>query len=495
MDANTIFAVASGTGQAAIAVMRLSGPASHAMLAALCGRVPAPRRASFRRLRDAEGVELDQGMVVWLPGPGSYTGEDSGELYLHGGRAVLHDVADALVALGARPAEAGEFTRRAFLNGRMDLTECEAVHDLVAAETEAQRRQALRQLDGELGALYRGWSDRLRLLLAQQEALIDFPDEDLPPEVEALVLGELEALRREVASHLDDNRRGERLREGLVFAITGQPNVGKSSLMNALAERDVAIVSAIPGTTRDALEARVVLGGVPVTLVDTAGLRDAADEIEAEGVRRARARAADADLVMVVVEAGAVAARDAPSPFPPPARGGGVSNSSPGSSSDFSSSTGPGPSSGSSPHSSSSAGSGSGPGAGSSSGSIADRDPMSSQTTILIANKLDLGGDAPKPALGVSARTGEGLDELRTRLGDAARTLTQIQGPPPLTQARHRASLQEAAARLAAAQAAELPELRAEDLRLALRSLGRITGSVGVEDILDTLFARFCIGK
>ena len=168
----------------------------------------------------------------------------------------------------------GEFTRRAFLNGRMDLTECEAVHDLVAAETEAQRRQALRQLDGALGTLYRGWADRLRLLLAQQEALIDFPDEDLPPEVEAQVLGELEALRREVAAHLDDNRRGERLREGLVFAITGRPNVGKSSLVNALAERDVAIVSAIPGTTRDALETRVVLGGVPVTLVDTAGLRE-----------------------------------------------------------------------------------------------------------------------------------------------------------------------------------------------------------------------------
>ena len=282
-------------------------------------------------------------MVVWLPGPGSYTGEDSAELYLHGGRAVLTGVADALVALGARPAEPGEFTRRAFLNGRMDLTEAEAVHDLIAAETEAQRRQALRQLDGALGTLYRGWADRLRLLLAQQEALIDFPDEDLPPEVEAQVLGELAALRGEVAAHLDDGRRGERLREGLVFAVTGRPNVGKSSLMNALAERDVAIVSAIPGTTRDALEARVVLGGVPVTLVDTAGLRDTTDEIEAEGVRRARARAAEADLV-ILVEAAATARGEeeaspspcgrglggggcgrqrAPSPQPPPARGGG----------------------------------------------------------------------------------------------------------------------------------------------------------------------------
>jgi tRNA modification GTPase len=302
MEADTIFAVASGAGYAAIAVMRISGPASRAALAALCGRLPPPRRASLRRLRDGEGAELDQAMVVWLPGPGSYTGEDSAELFLHGGRAVIDGVAEALVRLGARPAEAGEFTRRAFLNGRMDLTEAEAVHDLVTAETAAQRRQALRQLDGALGTFYRGWADRLRVLLAQQEALIDFPDEDLPPEVEATVLTELAALQGEVAAHLNDGRRGERLREGLVFAVTGRPNVGKSSLVNALAERDVAIVSATPGTTRDALETRVVLGGVPVTLVDTAGLRESPDAIEAEGVRRALARAADADLVVVVTE-------------------------------------------------------------------------------------------------------------------------------------------------------------------------------------------------
>src|ERR1700722_2457510 len=300
MDADTIFAVASGAGHAAIAVMRVSGPECRRVLAALCGRVPPARRGSLRRLGD-----LDQAMGGWLPGPGSYTGEDSAELYLHGGRAVLTGVADALVALGARPAEPGEFTRRAFLNGRMDLTEAEAVHDLIAAETEAQRRQALRQLDGALGELYRGWSDRLLVLLAEQEALIDFPDEDLPPEVEARVRVELGALGAEVAAHLDDDRRGERLREGLVFAITGAPNVGKSSLINALAGRDVAIVSATPGTTRDALETRVVLGGVPVTLVDTAGLRESSDSIEAEGVRRAIARAAEADLAMTVIEAGA----------------------------------------------------------------------------------------------------------------------------------------------------------------------------------------------
>jgi tRNA modification GTPase len=452
MNADTIFAVASGAGQAALAVMRVSGPDSRSVLAALCGRVPPPRRASFRRLRNAEGSELDQGMVVWLPGPGSYTGEDSAELYLHGGRAVLTGVADALVALGARPAEAGEFTRRAFLNGRLDLTAAEAVHDLVAAETEAQRRQALRQLDGALGTLYGDWAKRLRLLLAQQEALIDFPDEDLPPEVEDQTIVELNALRCAVAAHLDDNRRGERLREGLVFAITGAPNVGKSSLINALAERDVAIVSATPGTTRDALETRVVLGGVPVTLVDTAGLRDTADEIEAEGVRRARARAAAADLVIVVVEAGDT----------PPRLGGGRW--------------------------------GEGVGAVSTPPPPAPL-PRGEGEIVVVANKIDLGGAVPAGAIAVSVLTGSGLRALRARLAAAARSLTEGAGPPPLTQARHRAALQEAAARLAGARCVDLPELRAEDLRLALRALGRITGSVGVEDILDTLFARFCIGK
>jgi tRNA modification GTPase len=244
-------------------------------------------------------------MVLWLPGPGTYTGEDSAELHIHGGRATIDAVAAALAVRGARPAEPGEFTRRAFLNGKLDLVAAEAVHDLVAAETESQRRQALRQLDGELGGLYRGWSDRLRIALARQEALIDFPDEDLPPEVEADLLVAVRSVRSGIDAHLNDGHRGEKLREGLIFAMTGAPNVGKSSLINALAGRDVAIVSPVPGTTRDAIETRVVLGGVPVTLVDTAGLRDTCDPIEAEGVRRARAHAAAADLTIAAIEAGA----------------------------------------------------------------------------------------------------------------------------------------------------------------------------------------------
>ncbi|MGE4044431.1 MAG: tRNA uridine-5-carboxymethylaminomethyl(34) synthesis GTPase MnmE [Acetobacteraceae bacterium] len=428
---DTIFALATASGMAAVAVMRISGPASARVLAALCGgRLPTPRHASLRRLHDHAGEVLDQALVLWLPGPGTYTGEDSAELHVHGARAVVHAVAGELVALGIRPAESGEFTKRAFLNGRMDLVQAEAVHDLVAAETDAQLRQALRQLDGALGAIYRGWSDRLRVILAQQEALIDFPDEDLPPEVEADLLATMSALRTEIAAHLNDAHRGEKLREGLFFAIIGRPNVGKSSLMNALAERDVAIVSSIPGTTRDALEARVILGGVPITLVDTAGLREAEDAIEAEGVRRGLARAREADLVLEVVEAGSVI-------FPEAAGG----------------------------------------------------------LRLLVANKSDLGGVGPDGALRVSALTGEGIDTLRALLASRARHLTQSAGPPPLTRVRHRAALQTALRQLEGAEAADLPELRGEDLRLAMRAIGSITGQVGIEDILDTLFASFCIGK
>jgi tRNA modification GTPase len=426
---DTIFAVASGAGRTALTVLRMSGPRSGALLQALCRRLPVPRVASLRTLWGADGEKLDRALVLWLPGPGSYTGEDCAEFFLHGGRAVLDGVVDALVALGARPAESGEFSRRAFLNGRMDLLEAEAVADLVEAETAAQRAQALRQMDGALGALMRGWADRLLRLLAQQEALIDFPDEDLPPEVEAAALAEIFSIAREIAAALDDDRRGERLREGLVFAVAGAPNVGKSTLINALAGRQVAIVAATPGTTRDVLEARVELGGVPVTLLDTAGLRESDDAIEMEGVRRARARAAAADLVVMVQDA-------------------------------------------SRPHDAV--------------GAVAGR-------VLRVANKVDV---APaREALGVSALTGEGMDALREALAEIAREMTQAAGAPPLTRARHRAAMTEAVERLRTAGVADLPELRAEDLRLALRSLGRVTGAVGVEEILDSVFRQFCIGK
>ncbi len=482
---DTIMAVASGSGQAAVAVLRLSGPGCGAALDRLCGR-PAPRRASLRTLREpsredgrAAGHEdgrqaghenghedghedghqagreagredgrqdgagwgagvLDRALVLWMPGPGSYTGEDCAELHLHGGVAVVAAVAAALARLGVRPAEAGEFTRRAVLAGRMDLLAAEGVADLVAASGEAQRRQALRQMEGGLGRRLAGWAERLRGVLAQQEALIDFPDEDLPPEVEALLLAEMRALAAEMRQGLADGVAGERVRDGVVVAVAGPPDVGKSSLVNALAEREVAIVAAGPGTTRDVLEVALDVGGVRVALLDTAGLRDTADPVEAEGVRRARARAAAADLVILVRDAGAAGPDEA---------------------ADL-----PGP-------------------------------PVPGPPVIVVLNKADLGpGEAAGGGLRVSARTGLGVAALRARLADEVGRLVAT-GGVPLTRARHRAALGEAVAALGRAEAVAWPELRGEELRLALRAVGRITGAVDVEALLDTVFSRFCIGK
>ena len=429
---DTVFAVASGAGRAAIAVLRISGPQSGAVLERLCGRRPAARLASVRKLRDNFDMVMDEAIVLWLPGPGSFTGEDSAELHLHGGRAVLLDVAACLVGMGLRPAEPGEFSRRAFLNGRLDLVKAEAIADLVEAETTAQRRQALRQMEGGLGVLLHQWSSTLTRLLAQQEALIDFPDEDLPPEVEAALDQGLGGLHAEIMAHLNDDRRGERLREGLVFAVVGAPNAGKSTLVNTLAQRDIAIVSALPGTTRDILEARIELGGVPVALLDTAGLRTAADSIEAEGVRRALSRATQADAVIVLE----TETEPAPDDLPAHPR------------------------------------------------------------TLRVVAKADLLAAEPAgDVLRISAHTGAGIAQLLAELTRLAIAMTQTEGPPPLTRARHRAALQEAATRLAAAREAPHPELRGEDLRLALRAIGRITGQIGVEDILDSVFRQFCIGK
>jgi tRNA modification GTPase len=433
---DTIFALASGGGRTAVAVLRISGADSGALLDALCGRRPPPRRASLRRVRDASGETLDQALVLWLPGPGTYTGEDSAELHLHGGPAVIEAVAEALIAAGARPAEAGEFTRRAFFNGRMDLTAAEAVADLVEAESAEQRRQALRQMEGALGALYEDWSQRLMRVLAQQEALIDFPDEDLPADVARLLATEMATLAAEIAAHLNDNRRGERTREGLTIAIIGPPNVGKSSLINRLLARDVAIVSDLPGTTRDALEARLVLGGMVMTVIDTAGLRETEDRIEAEGVRRARARAAEADIVLAM--------HDASQPE-----------------------------------------------------AVLDAAAMPrAGEVIVVANKLDLAsGRDIGDAIGVSALTGQGLERLSDALIAAGRRLTARTGPPPLTRPRHRAALEAALAALTRAMAEPSEELRGEELRIALRMIGRVTGRWGVEEILGEIFSRFCIGK
>jgi tRNA modification GTPase len=293
-----IFAPITGRG-GAVTVVRVSGALS--VVGALTV-LPPPRRASLRALR-WEGRVLDHALVTVFPGPNSFTGEDCVELALHGGRAVFAAVSAALTALGARPAEPGEFSRRAYLNGRLDLLSAEAMADLIAAETEGQRRLAL-EGGAALGAQCAAWREALRQIMARQEALIDFPDEDLPPEVEAALLAGIAALRGEMQAALAAAPAAERLREGLEFVILGPPNAGKSTLLNALAGEDVAIVSDLPGTTRDAVGVRVELGGVPVRITDTAGVRESADVIEAEGVRRARSRAAAADVVIAVAGPG-----------------------------------------------------------------------------------------------------------------------------------------------------------------------------------------------
>jgi tRNA modification GTPase len=380
-------------------------------------------------LRDPAGAEtIDRGLVLWFPGPASFTGEDVVELHVHGGRAVLQRLSAVLLAQGLRPAEAGEFTRRAFEAGKLDLSQAEAIADLVDAETQAQRRQALRQLDGALGQLYEGWRDRLKVLLARLEALIDFPDEGLDEAIEGEVIEGAQSLLAEISAHLADGGKGERLRDGFEIAIAGAPNVGKSSLLNRLADSEVAIVSDIPGTTRDVIEVALDLGGYRVLLIDTAGLRETDDPVEREGVRRARARAQAADLRLHVF---------APGEAPP------------------------------------------------------DADPA----TIPVMNKADL-ATAPAGAVAVSALTGAGIDQLLAQI--TARVAAQLEPgeTPALTRARHRLAVEEAAGALGRALVADLPpELRAEDLRLGLRALGRIVGAVDVEDLLDVIFLEFCIGK
>ena len=273
MSAATIFALASAPGRAGIAVIRVSGVGAGEALRRLGCPLPAPRKATRARFVDpVSGDLLDDGLVLWFPAPHSFTGEDVAELHIHGGRAVMEGVLDALSGIaGLRPAEAGEFTRRAFLNDKLDLTQAEALADLVDAETRAQAKQALRQMGGALKELYDDWRHRLVQALAHLEAVIDFPDEDLPPDVADKIWGDVRELETAITRHLDDGARGERVREGLRIAIVGAPNAGKSSLLNALARRDAAIVSEIPGTTRDVIDVHMDLGGYAVTLTDTAG--------------------------------------------------------------------------------------------------------------------------------------------------------------------------------------------------------------------------------
>ena len=447
----TIYALSSGPLPAAIGIVRISGPKARSALEALIGRVPDQRRAMLANVRDPQtGETIDQALALFFEGPNSETGEDVAELQLHGGRAVIAATFAALARLpGLRPAEAGEFTRRGFDNGKLDLTAVEGLADLIAAETEAQRRQAVRQLQGALSDRAENWRLRLIEAMALAEAGIDFSDEaDVASDVAMRSLHAARLLQQEIAALLADGRRGERVREGLVVAIAGPPNAGKSTLLNRIARREVAIVSPHAGTTRDVIEVHLDLGGYPVTLLDTAGIRETDDPVEQEGVARARSRAAAADLVLWLTEG-----------------------------------EGPNPD------------------------SSADSGPV----TWRIRTKIDLrtGEPADRGAprhpgaedrgfYDVSAVSGEGIERLLDDLTAYARSAIGSGEPALVTRERQRHLLEqtEAALRRAGGEAeAGREDTFAEELRVAAQALGRLTGRVDVEDLLDKIFRDFCIGK
>lgn len=430
----SIFAPGTGPGRAAIAVIRLSGPAIPDLLVAMTGALPSPRLARLATLRDpATGEALDQGLALFFPAPHSATGEDYAELHIHGGPAVINRLLTALARRpGLRPAEAGEFARRGFANGKIDLSQAEALADLVEAQTEAQRRQALRVAGGALRRQVEGWRSALIEALALVEAELDFSDE---ADVGAFDRGRLDAaiapVRAEMCAALRQAPASERLRDGFLTMIMGPPNAGKSTLLNALARRDLAIVSPTPGTTRDMIEAHLDIEGLPVTFVDTAGLREAADEIERIGVDRVLARVETADLALWLSPGGEAAPAAIPA---------GVE-------------------------------------------------------TVKVSTKSDL-IPPPEGWRGVSASSGAGLEALlgeiatraKARMGDGASSL--------LIRERHRTAVTAAVAALEDAVSGEKDlEFVAEDLRSATRALGRIVGAVDVEHVLDAVFSRFCIGK
>lgn len=439
--ADTIYALSSGPGRAGVAVVRVSGPGAAGALRALAGPLPPARFAALRQVRRPhDGAVIDQALVLWFPGPGSFTGEDCAELHVHGGRAVVAGLFDALGRLdGMRIAEPGEFTRRAFENGKLDLTAAEAVADIIDADTEAQRAQALRQMGGGLAAVADQWRADLVRAMGLVEAAIDFADEG---DVAGRVTSEAATLVSRLAGHMEaalaDGRRGEILREGFTVVIAGPPNAGKSSLLNALARRDVAIVSDEPGTTRDVVEVRLDIDGVPVLVMDTAGIREAPGAVEREGIRRSLARASDADLVLWLEDV-TVAATDVPAGLADAAR------------------------------------------------------------VMRVATKIDLAEAAAQPrrvpSLAVSTRTGDGLATLLDAIG--ARVAGASREPALITRARHRTAIEVAAAaarRFLEGEQLE-SELRAEDLRQAAHALAMLTGRVDVEEVLGEIFGRFCIGK
>ncbi|WFU41112.1 tRNA uridine-5-carboxymethylaminomethyl(34) synthesis GTPase MnmE [Bradyrhizobium sp. CB82] len=452
----TIFALSSGRPPSAIAIVRVSGTETSQVLMRLAGELPKPRLAHRVLLRDATGQGIDDAVVLWFPGPGSATGEDVAEFHVHGGRAVLAALFTAISVIpNLRAADPGEFTRRAFENGKLDLTEAEGLDDLIHADTDRQRRQALRQLQGLLGDRARDWRERIIEASALIEAGIDFSDEgDVSAELLAPARTKIKTLQDEIAAVLAGEGKAERLRDGLVVAIAGPPNVGKSTLINQLARREVAIVSPHAGTTRDVIEVQLDLDGYPVTVIDTAGIRETDDPVEQEGVRRARARAKDADLVLWLADADRTE----------------------------------------------------------------EGRPAGTTPVWTVRNKIDLGqenlreissvtlrpeantamGPDPRTRMfAISARRGDGLPELITALVEFAADFFGTSEGALVTRARQRDLLSRAAGSLERSLdlLGEGEELAAEELRAAAYALGRLLGRVDVEDVLGAIFQKFCIGK
>ena len=451
----TIFALSSGRPPSAIAIVRVSGPLAGQALKSIAGRIPVPRVATRALLRDAHQQPIDDAVVLWFAGPASATGEDVAEFHVHGGRAVLALLFAALSALGnVRPADPGEFTRRAFENGKLDLTEAEGLDDLIHADTDRQRRQALRQLNGLLGDKARHWRAQIIEASALIEAGIDFSDEgDVPEQLIAPALATIRLLRDEIEAVLTPQGRSERLRDGLVVAIAGPPNVGKSTLMNQLARREVAIVSPHAGTTRDVIEVQLDLDGYPVALIDTAGIRQTDDPVEQEGIRRARSRAAEADLVLWLI--------DAPQPE------------------DMAAAAIPG-----------------NPPVWELRNKI-DLDPVEADAANLRASMAKPGQYRGNRRFAISAASGDGLAELISALATFAQNYFGVGDEAMIGRERQRLLLQQTADSLRRSlDVAELgDELVAEELRSASTALGRLLGRVDVEDILDVIFREFCVGK
>lgn len=429
--------MASGAGRSGVAVLRLSGGQCGAVLDALCGKCPQPRRATVFHVKHPEtGEILDHALVLWFPGPHSFTGEDCAEFHVHGGSAIIEAVTQAFVTLPhVRLAEAGEFSRRAFANGKLDLTQAEAIADLVAAETPAQRRQALSQLGGDLAQLYDTWRRQLIDAMAFVESCIDFPDEEIPTDVLDRARQQLRVLCDALRQHVEQSRSGLAVRDGFQVAILGAPNAGKSSLINAIAERDIAIVTDQPGTTRDVLEVRLNIGGFPVICADTAGLRDSDDVIEREGIRRAHQRAQDAHLRLWLL---------APDQ------------------------------------------------------SLCELPVAAGDTVVLTKADVQVRQVTyDGPVFSVSTYTGAGVDELLRHVSSVVTQALGQQDLPPLTRLRHVQSVTAAveAIERALSRLSDMPELAGEDLRHAAMALSHIAGRVDVEDLLDKVFSEFCIGK